>query len=178
MNIHTHTQIYIKTLKIIFSPKSISFSLITVGRSLNHSRFLDWNSDNYFLIYISYGCEAKTRKYKVLGPSPGPYDEPQTGQAALNNYLDAKLGLSRPDPCRWTALCFSSSVRPSSFSMAIRRRYWGLDSISRANWAARSSRWRNSSELSFSKGTLRGSPHRPPPSQCRGQKGKKKKHFH
>lgn len=110
----------------------------------------------------------KQERTKLLAEFQAHRVSPNQTEAAPSNYLDAKLGLSRPEPCRWTALCFSSSVRPSSFSMAIRRRYWGLDSISRANWAARSSRWRNSSELSFSKGTLR----EPPPSQSKGEKGK------
>lgn len=72
------------------------------------------------------------------------------------SHLDAKLGLSLPDTCLCTELCFSSSVRPSSFSIAMRCRYCGLDSISRASWAALASRCRNSSELSFSRGTLQG----------------------
>lgn len=53
----------------------------------------------------------------------------------------------------WTAVYFSSSLL-SSFSRATRALYWALDSISSANWFALASRFRNSSELSLSKGTL------------------------
>lgn len=69
-------------------------------------------------------------------------------------YLEVTECPSRSHMLRWTAVYFSSSDR-SSFSKATRALYWELDSISSAIWAARASLFKNSSELSLSKGTLK-----------------------